>query len=323
MTSDRFVDLGASSSPFDRALRRIPWQLRGPEIRFTIIPLGQKSPVGKAWDEPGGSNYGYGDPTLAGYLASGWNYGVVTGLSGLAVVDIDNLEEAENLGIVARLPETFQVRTGGGGLHLYYRCPSLRRISFYNPEKLEASGAALHLGEVQCKGQQVVAPGSLHKSGRRYEVISDIAISSTTEQEIVQALDGLKFTRTREKEPETNSAPEDIQRPADKDGLLLGSLIPIDSLAWPRGRAERRGHEIRGTHPLHDSASEDNFSINLSQNCWHCWRHESGGGPLEFLAMQMGLLSCNDVRPGCLKDVFFEVVKEARRRGYCLPGDRR
>jgi hypothetical protein len=323
MISDRFVDLGASSSPFDRAMRRIPWQLRGPEIRFTIIPLGQKSPVGKAWDEPGGSNYVYGDPTLAGYLASGWNYGIVTGLSGLAVVDIDNLQEAETLGILARLPETFLVRTGGGGLHLYYHCPGLRRISFYHPEMLEASGAALHLGEVQCEGQQVVAPGSLHKSGRRYEVISDIAISSITEQEIVQALDGLKFTRAREKEPKACSSPEDIKRPVDRDGILLGSLIPIDSLAWPRGRAERRGQEIRGAHPLHDSASEDNFSINLAQNCWHCWRHETGGGPLEFLAIQMGLLSCDDVRPGCLKDVFFEVVKEARRRGYCLPGDRR
>jgi len=37
-----------SSSLFERALRRIPWQLRKPEIRFTIIPPGQKSPIGKA-----------------------------------------------------------------------------------------------------------------------------------------------------------------------------------------------------------------------------------------------------------------------------------
>ncbi len=310
------------NSPFDRALRRIPRQLRRPEIRFTIIPLGQKSPIGKAWDEPGGSNYGHEDLTLAGYLASGWNYGVVTGLSGLAVVDIDNLQEAEILGILDRLPETFQVRTGGGGQHHYYWCPGLRRISFYHPNKLDACGSALHLGEVQCEGQQVVAPGSLHKSGRRYDVIRDVGISSITEQEIIQALVGLKFSRSKVKEQKTIVCAGEHRVPKEMDGILLGALIPIDSIAWPRGKVERHGQELRGAHPLHDSASADNFSINLGQNCWHCWRHETGGGPLEFLAMQMGLLDCSEVRPGCLKDVFRVVVREARRRGYCLPGDK-
>ena len=323
MTSGLRVGPSTSNSPFDRALRRIPWQLRRPEIRFTIIPLGQKSPIGKAWDEPGGSNYGHEDPMLAGYLASGWNYGVVAGLSGLAVVDIDNLQEADALGILARLPETFQVRTGGGGQHHYYWCPGLRRISFYHPEKLDASGSALHLGEVQCEGQQVVAPGSLHKSRRRYEVIRDVAISCITEQEIIQALAGLKFSRAREKEPKTSGCAQEFPLPRYRDGILLGALIPIDSIVWPKGQVERHGQELRGAHPLHGSESKDNFSINLGQNCWHCWRHETGGGPLEFLAMQMGLLDCGEVRPGCLKDVFPKVVREARRRGYCLPGDSR
>ena len=76
---------------------------------------------------------------------------------------------------------------------------------------------------------------------------------------------------------------------------------------------ERHGQELRGAHPLHGSESKDNFSINLGQNCWHCWRHETGGGPLEFLAMQMGLLDCGEVRPGCLKDVFPKVVREASK----------
>jgi len=260
---------------------------------------------------------------LAGYLASGWNYGVVTGLSGLAVVDIDNVQEAEALGIPARLPRTFQVRTGGGGEHHYYWCPGIRRIGFYHPEKPDAGGSALHLGEVQCEGQQVVAPGSLHKSGRRYEVLRDVAISSITKEEIVRALAGLKFSRAKEKELKTGGGAKELQVPKDRDGILLGALIPIDSIAWPRGRVERRGLEVRGAHPLHDSASEDNFSINLGQNCWHCWRHETGGGPLEFLAMQMGLLDCAEARPGCLKDLFPKVVREARRRGYCLPGEKR
>jgi hypothetical protein len=308
---------------FFHALERIPPQLRVPKARFTIIPPGQKSPVGKAWDEPGGSNYGYSDPIFAGYLASFWNYGEVTNLSGLAVVDIDNLEEAEDLGILAGLPETFMVRTGGGGQHHYYHCPGLKRISFYHPSKVKPSGDLLHLGEVQCEGQQVVAPGSLHESGRRYEVIHDVVISSITERKLTQALDGLKFSRMKEKDHKIDCSPEDLRRSDGGDGIMLGSIIPIDSIAVPRGRVERRGHEIRGTHPLHDSASEDNFSMNLARNCWHCWRHETGGGPLEFLAVQMGLMDCGDVRPGCLKDVFLEVVREARRRGYCLPGNKR
>jgi hypothetical protein len=306
---------------FFHALERIPPQLRVPEARFTIIPPGQKSPVGKAWGEPGGANYGYGDPTLAAYLASGWNYGVVTGLSRLAVVDIDNLEEAQDL--ISRLPETFTIRTGSGGQHHYYKCPAMKRISFYHANKLVSDGSPLHIGEAQAEGQQVVGPGSLHRSLNRYKVIKDLPINSIVEDDIIQALNGFKLSRAKKCPVKEMGHEVDMPGPADRDGLLLGSLIPIDSLARPRGQVAKCGDEIRGTHPLHPSESGTNFAINRRANVWHCWRHETGGGPLEFLAMTMGLLDCADVRPGCLKGIFGQVVDEARQMGYALPGVRR
>ena len=64
---------------------------------------------------------------------------------------------------------------------------------------------------------------------------------------------------------------------------------------------ERAGAEIRGSHPLHGSKSGKNFAVNTSKNCWHCFRHKSGGGPLEWIAVMKGIISCSEARPGCLR----------------------
>lgn len=54
---------------------------------------------------------------MAGYLAEGHNYGVVTGIGHLIVFDVDDLPRLEELNIINQIPETFTVETGRGGKH--------------------------------------------------------------------------------------------------------------------------------------------------------------------------------------------------------------
>ena len=103
-------------------------------------------------------------------------------------------------------------------------------------------------------------------------------------------------------------------------GSSLGDSIPIDQVAWPKDIKERAGAEVRGSHPLHGSDSGKNFAVNTSKNCWHCFRHNSGGGPLEWLAVEAGLISCQDAKPGCLGNgLFKKVLGIARDQGFDVP----
>ena len=93
------------------------------------------------------------------------NVGIVTGqLSGIVVVDVDlrhggpaSVAQAESE--QGPLPPTVEALTGGGGRHLY----------FAHPRKPLANRVAIRPGiDVRGDGGCVVAPPSMHPSGRRY-----------------------------------------------------------------------------------------------------------------------------------------------------------
>lgn len=111
------------------------------------------------------------------------NIGIITGpVSGIVVIDIDGPEgidslKAAGLGIEA-LPETPMVKTGGGGFHLYYRYPE--------SEEVKTQTAVLKKVDVRALGGFVVAPPSMHKSGKKYEwaegrSLSEIPIADMSE----------------------------------------------------------------------------------------------------------------------------------------------
>jgi len=278
---------------FERALHRVPQQLCEPSFRFAVILRGQKKPEGKRWSTE--ANYPFGHAVLAGYLAEGHNYGVLTGIGDLVVLDVDDIARLGALGIIRQLPETFTVRTGRGGLHFYFLCPGLQdKIVLEDPELKDSDGDPLHLGELQALGQQVVAPGSIHPNGNRYEIINDLPIATISKASLLQILSPLKQISTHEAE-HTRTA-----RRRRAGGSFLGDNIPIENVAWPKDVKEQAGAEIRGSHPLHGSTSGKNFAINTSKNCWHCFRHRSGGGPLEWIAVMKGIIRCEDAKPGCL-----------------------
>jgi hypothetical protein len=93
--------------------------------------------------------------------------GLVTG--SLIVVDVDGPEGAKSLEALEAqhgpLPPTLSASTGRG-VHRYYRCP----------EGVSIAGSAGKLGtgvDVRGKGGYVIAPPSVHASGKRYEWIAE------------------------------------------------------------------------------------------------------------------------------------------------------
>jgi len=93
------------------------------------------------------------------------NIGIVTGaVSGLAVLDVDprhggeaSLRQLEE--VHGRLSETIEAETGGGGRHLYLQMPP----------RLLRNKAGLAAGiDLRADGGMVVAPPSVHPSGRLY-----------------------------------------------------------------------------------------------------------------------------------------------------------
>jgi hypothetical protein len=92
------------------------------------------------------------------------NIGIVTGrISGLAVIDVDPRHAGDETlaaleGEYAPLPSSVEVRTGGGGRHLY----------FTSPESLRSRVAIGPGIDLRAEGGLVVAPPSIHSSGGLY-----------------------------------------------------------------------------------------------------------------------------------------------------------
>jgi hypothetical protein len=90
------------------------------------------------------------------------NVGIATG-SGLVVVDVDPRHDGDrtlaDLVASREMPTTPTVRTGGGGLHLYYT-GEVPRVG------TDALGRGV---DVKAQGGYVVAPPSVHGSGGIYE----------------------------------------------------------------------------------------------------------------------------------------------------------
>jgi putative DNA primase/helicase len=120
---------------------------------------------------------GFKDASTDQKTVEGWwtgtefNIGVPTGaITGLVVLDVDPRHGGDNsLDVLERrhgeLPPTWRFLTGGGGEHILFRHPG-RAIR----------NAAGKLGDgldIRGDGGYIVAPPSLHASGRRYAISVD------------------------------------------------------------------------------------------------------------------------------------------------------
>ncbi len=131
-------------------------------------------PLGAACQSPGKhpiTKKGFKEATTNRELILRWwtshpnaNVAVATGSeSGLVVIDLDvknGVDGVDSLKALGPVPQTLTVRTGSGGLHLYYKHPGGT-----------VSNSARKLGpgiDVRGDGGYVIAPPSVHISGGVY-----------------------------------------------------------------------------------------------------------------------------------------------------------
>lgn len=99
------------------------------------------------------------------------NIGMPTGAQvGVVVIDVDPRHGGmEALGALlhehGELPPTREVHTGGGGSHLFFRCP--------NPSPRNSTNVLGQGLDIRAEGGYVVVPPSLHASGQRYRWVED------------------------------------------------------------------------------------------------------------------------------------------------------
>jgi hypothetical protein len=297
----------------ERALSRIPLQLQREDLRFVRIDAGSKKPFERQWAVPGSNtNYKITDEKFLSWVGSHQNYGALTGAGGLCVFDADNLVRLTEIGLMGDLPDTFTVRTGGGGLHLYYTSDLDQKIIMFDRE-LKDEGKPLHLGEVQSRGAQIVCPSSIHPNGKAYTTERDLPIASLDSAILKAILSKYVDYGFDEAVPEKKRLKVVMVDPNIRDPF---DGVRVEDVLSPRNARKALG-QLKGAHPIHGSVGGNNFIVDLKENSWRCWRCCSGGGPALAIAVKEGIIRCDQARAGVLRgDLFKQTVDIARAKGY-------
>lgn len=125
------------------------------KLGFSVIPVGQdKKPLVK-WEEFQSRKPTWDELIKWSDSFNDLNIGIVTGdISGIVVVDVEDGGSTDNL------PPTITSKTGGGGYHFYYKYP---KKPVKNAVRIKDKT------DIRGDGGYVIAPPSLHKSGKTYE----------------------------------------------------------------------------------------------------------------------------------------------------------
>ena len=151
-------------------------------------------------------NYALPSPLIEGWIRGEGNYGILAGFPNekgedLIIFDADELDRLRELGVLQKFPPTLTVRTGGGGEHRYYWIMGFDgKVILYDPVLKDEEGDFLHLGEILHKRFFVIGPGSIHSSGKRYEIIDDREIATIRIEQLREAIAGLKTKKKDRKE---------------------------------------------------------------------------------------------------------------------------
>jgi hypothetical protein len=225
---------------------------RGWHLVPVYLPTTRGCTCGNGECDSAGKHPTVSDWTRVNYPPKAWangkqrSIGLVTGAaSGIVVIDVDAGGE-ETLAQLERehgkLPPTVEVRTGGGGRHLYFKHPG---VPIRNDAK-KRLGPGL---DVRGDGGFVVAAPSLHKSGRRYESIAghgpgEVATATMPE-----------WMLARLREPERVAPPPPAPRPPAGGGPRERAY----GLAALDGACQTIGAAVEGTR--NDTLNTQSFKI--------------------------------------------------------------
>ena len=215
-------------------------------------------------------------------------------------------------------------RTGGkigyakGGIHKYYS------VEDVHPKKVILSMPdGRHLGEIQAEGQYVVGPGSIHPNGNRYFVENECCgIALTNYEDLVERFRraGVIVSNIIGKSESLSSTEKSPLSEFDRvfgnpTGLKIDNMDFYITDVWDISNFIKVGSDYLGPSPVHGSTSGRNLSVNKDKNLWHCFRCNSGGGPIAALAVDMHLIDCCEAKPGKVRgELFKKVVQEAKKK---------
>jgi len=200
MSDFTILQAARSNIPVEAANRYV-------ECGYMPIPLEGKAPHFKAWQQLRPADY------RAGWFSNGYNVGLMTGVAsgGLIVLDFD--DEAVYHAFCkafAQYWDTYTVRTGRGGYHVYLQAAG------------ECPVNATIRGKVELKssGCQVVAPPSIHPDTKKQYVVDNAksVLPVTDWSDIVAWINSYRPQREWTAPKETIANPEDIN-PALKAAL--------------------------------------------------------------------------------------------------------
>lgn len=288
----------------------IPEQLK--DCRFCKVGLKKfvtqdkdslKRPFEKGWQN---KHYSYEEASVWRQNNMDWvNYGVHLGLNNLAVLDDDTESKWIMDLFVKEFGESFRVRD-----HYYIKLKNWDcvEIGLVDYDNLDEKGNPKALGEVKGLNHMAVAPGSIHPSGKVYDLRKDIPIKEIDFEDFKRVF-GKYFQK-----PKVQVVREFKKTRWEGESV---TDIPITSIISLNGMTDKGGGIYQGSNPVHGSKTGNNFIVNTLQNTWYCFRSscQSGGGPAELIAVVEGIIDCSQAGPSCFtKEEGQEVIKVAREK---------
>ena len=265
-----------------------------PKFRCIKLLPHRKEPLEKAWTTI--NNYPFDSPEIEEWIENGGNFGIFCPLGDCCFVDADTKEIQATLDSSL---STYWYSTGREGHRQYVygiNDPPIKSIPLRD-------GAYV-------KGQNgyAVGPGSIHPNGTIYGLTkSKYPIRTVTKGELLEVLKPFTIRTTQSKEKPK------VKRESIA-WLSLADLINLSSF-------RHFGNQYQGPHPIHGSETGVNLAVDVQKNVWHCFRHDSGGSVLEWIAVQEGIIDCADAVPGALRGEKFWQVLEVANRKYGLKSE--
>jgi putative DNA primase/helicase len=275
----------------------VPKQLQN--WQFILLAPKTKIPIGemRGWaDNREQITLTSNSQKLAEHMQKGGNYGAVTDKDCFVVAsDTKEVEQA----IEQRLPKTFTVQSPRHKTKHFYFYGYLTHFIQCKPTAQGDPCADIKFGNAY-----VLGPQSVFMEYGTYQIIDDLPIATITEEQLLAAIDEF-IERKKSLETSNNQA---IGNP--ELNFPITNIIPnIDAFM-------QTDYDLSGPHPIHGSTTGSNFHINTEKNVWYCFRHHTGGGPLDLLAVLNNIIKCEEAGKGSLRDEKFkQTIDKAKELG--------
>ncbi|MEM3860816.1 MAG: bifunctional DNA primase/polymerase [Candidatus Micrarchaeaceae archaeon] len=254
-----------------------------------------KEPMEKNWNTT--NNYSFDSEEINQWIRQGGNYGITCPRGDCCFVDADTKEIQSVLD--NKLPTLWYLSGREGHRQYCYliQDPPMRNVPLKDG------------GYIKGQNGFAVGPGSVHPNGRIYGLKkSNLPIREVSKQELLDVLEPFLI---RKNEPQRNKP---VVNKSTISWISLSDLIDLSKF-------KRFGSQYQGPHPVHGSTTGANLCVDVERNLWHCFRHDSGGGPLQWIAIEEKVIDCSESVPGALRGAKFWEVLEIAHKKYGLSAE--